>query len=108
MTLTVRLDATLAAALERYCAERGATKSLVVQESLAAYLLAGGAATKASTPAAAGRGSAASAQHKAFADLGLIGALAGPGVPATKAGLRRRVAEQQGRRASPVRKAAGA
>lgn len=40
MTLTVRLDETLAAALDRYCAATGATKSLVVQESLARYLLA--------------------------------------------------------------------
>ena len=38
MTLTVRLDHTLESALERYCADTGATKSLVVQQSLAAYL----------------------------------------------------------------------
>ena len=40
MTLTVRLDSAVESALERYCAERGVTKSLVVQESLAVYLLA--------------------------------------------------------------------
>ena len=39
MTLTVRLDDTLEAALERHCAATGATKSVVVQESLARYLL---------------------------------------------------------------------
>ena len=40
MTLTVRLDAAVESALERYCTERGVTKSLVVQECLAGYLLA--------------------------------------------------------------------
>ena len=40
MTLTVRLDDTLVAALERYCAGTGTTKSRVVQESLAVCLLA--------------------------------------------------------------------
>ena len=37
MTLTVRLDPTLATALDRYCAGTGTTKSHVVQESVAAY-----------------------------------------------------------------------
>ena len=41
MTLTVRLDDTLESALEQHCASHGVTKSRVVQESLAAYLLAG-------------------------------------------------------------------
>ena len=40
MTLTVRLDDTLAAALAEHCAAHGMTKSRVVQESLAAYLVA--------------------------------------------------------------------
>ena len=40
MTLTVRLDAAVESALERYCTERGVTKSMVVQECLAGYLLA--------------------------------------------------------------------
>jgi predicted transcriptional regulator len=38
MTLTVRLDSAIESALERHCAERGVSKSIVVQESLAAYL----------------------------------------------------------------------
>ena len=41
MTLTVRLDPALESALDRHCADRGVSKSLVVQESLAIYLLAG-------------------------------------------------------------------
>ena len=54
MTLTVRLDANLQAALDRYCAERGVTKTLAVQECLAQYLVqaSAGAAAK---PAAAGK-----------------------------------------------------
>ena len=40
MTLTVRLVAATGSALDRQCAERGVTKSLVVQESLAVCLLA--------------------------------------------------------------------
>jgi len=42
MTLTVRLDSPVQSALERYCTQRGVTKSLVVQESLAVCLPAGG------------------------------------------------------------------
>ena len=51
MTLTVRLDTALDTALTRYCEQAGVSKSLVVQESLAAYLLA------------ASSGSAAAAGH---------------------------------------------
>jgi hypothetical protein len=43
LTLTVRLDSAIESALERHCAERGMTKSAVVQESIAAYLWGGGA-----------------------------------------------------------------
>ena len=53
MTLTVRLDTALESALERYCAERGVTKSLVVQESLATYLLADQAGAGRARPASA-------------------------------------------------------
>lgn len=38
MTLTVRLKPDVESALELHCAERGVTKSLVVQEVLAEYL----------------------------------------------------------------------
>ncbi len=37
--LSVRLDPALAAALERYCAETGTTRSRVVQQSVAQYLV---------------------------------------------------------------------
>ena len=94
MTLTVRLDTAIESALDRYCAERGVTKSLVVQESLAAYLL--DAASAKANAAAAGRGRAAapvSANYKAFADAGLIGCIA-IGQVADKAGVRARMAER--------------
>lgn len=97
MTLTVRLDDTLEAALERYCAATGATKSLVVQESLARYLLA-----SQSEPGEASRGRAAqreapSRNYRAFEAAGLIGCVAlerghGPEQGADKAAVRARVA----------------
>ena len=37
--LSVRLDPELADALDRHCAQTGATRSLVVQESVAQYLV---------------------------------------------------------------------
>jgi hypothetical protein len=37
--LSVRLDPALAEALERHCAQTGQTRSLVVQESVAQYLV---------------------------------------------------------------------
>ena len=40
MMLSVRLDPALAAALERHCAQTGATRSRVVQQSMAQYLVA--------------------------------------------------------------------
>lgn len=87
MTLTVRLDPHLAAALERYCAEQGLTKSLVVQQSLTAYL------PTPESPAGASRaGATVSDNYRAFAEAGLIGAVS-LGHGADKAGVRRRVAE---------------
>jgi predicted transcriptional regulator len=75
MTLTVRLDTALESALERYCAERGVTKSLVVQESLATYLLAGQAsATKARSASVDKPSARVSANYRAFADAGFVGA----------------------------------
>ncbi|MFN0302812.1 MAG: hypothetical protein ACKVQU_20950 [Burkholderiales bacterium] len=69
MTLTVRLDSAIESALERHCAERGVTKSAVVQESLAA-LLWGGA-----LPGKSARGErAASPVFEAFRRAGLVGA----------------------------------
>ncbi len=40
MTLTVRLPDAIETALDRHCAATGKTRSLVVNESLAAYLVA--------------------------------------------------------------------
>jgi hypothetical protein len=85
VTLTVRLDTATESALERYCADRGVTKSLVVQESLAVYLL-----SKAAVPAA--KSAEVSANYKAFADAGLIGCVA-LGRSADKAGVRARMSE---------------
>ena len=92
MTLTVRLDNALESALARHCEQRGVTKSLVVQESLAAYLLAAaptGPLVTAQPPAAY------SANFRALTDSGLVGAVA-LGQGADKAAVRARV---QGRRA---------
>lgn len=93
MTLTVRLDPALESALERYCAERGATKSLVVQESLAAYLMAGASRGQGLAPAA-GQGPP-SVAYQALADLGLLGAVVGEGRSATKDVVRKRVAARR-------------
>lgn len=72
MTLTVRLDPTLATALDRYCAETGTSKSHVVQESVAAYLV--GAAR--SAPARSAPNAAQpSPAYQAFAEAGLVGAV---------------------------------
>jgi predicted transcriptional regulator len=94
MTLTVRLDPPLEAALERYCTSTGVTKSLVVQESLARYLtsaqaLAAGKGAASADPAAA---APVSANYRAFQEAGLIGAVA-VGQSADKAGVRARMAQ---------------
>ena len=90
MTLTVRLDPALASALERYCADRSVSKSLVVQESLAVYLLAGQQpAAQTRTPA-----SAPSANYSAFAEAGLLGTLEGGAASATKQVVRDRIQQR--------------
>ncbi len=89
MTLTVRLDDTLESALERHCAERGVTKSLVVQECLAKYLI-----DQPSRAGSASRGKAlpvVSATYRAFADAGLIGCVSLGGGSADKAAVRARI-----------------
>jgi predicted transcriptional regulator len=88
MTLTVRLDSATESALERYCTKRGVTKSLVVQESLAVYLVNALPAGKEATPK-----TGTSANYKAFADAGLIGAIELGGVSATKEIVRARIAQ---------------
>ena len=100
MTLTVRLDTAVESALERYCIERGVTKSLVVQECLASYLLADQAqAATARHAAATTRPAPVSANYKAFADAGFIGAGELGGGSADKAAVRAR-AMQRIRRAA--------
>jgi hypothetical protein len=110
MTLTVRLDATLEAALESHCLATGTAKSLVVRESLAHYLLAH--QTPGALPAkwgkggkggkgASGRPPEPSANYRAFAEAGLIGAVAlgqGAGKAAVRAKVAERFAERKARR----------
>lgn len=102
MTLTVRLGDTLEAALESHCLATGVAKSLVVRESLALYLLAH--RSGAALPSRAGQGAKGpnggtgqppepSANYRAFAEAGLIGAVA-LGRGADKAGVRTKVAER--------------
>lgn len=102
MTLTVRLDPLLASALDRYCDEHGFTKSLVVQESLAAYLLAGKPAAAAG--AVASRSATRSANYRAWDEAGLLGTVVGDGVSATKAVVRARVAQRRGPRGGASRR----
>lgn len=91
MTLTVRLDEVLESALERYCSQTGVTKSLVVQQSLAAYLLDSRPQTGHSAPLRAGRQAQVSANYRAFESAGLIGSVA-LGSGAGKSAVRARIA----------------
>ena len=91
MTLTVRLDDTLEAALELHCAERGVSKSLVVQESLAKYLL--DQRSKALGAGRPGRKKPGAA-YLAFEKAGLIGCVEGDGRSATKEVVRERVLQR--------------
>jgi hypothetical protein len=98
MTLTVRLDATIETALERHCAERGVTKSLVVQESLAEYLLADKA--RRADDKTKVRGVPPSDNYRAFAEAGLIGGGELGGVSATNAVVRERAMQRIRRKAA--------
>jgi predicted transcriptional regulator len=101
MTLTVRLDSAVESALERYCTDRGVTKSLVVQESLAVYLLAKQAAPAAGlAPARAKPAVEVSANYKAFADAGFIGGGELGGGSADKAAVRARAMQRIRRNAT--------
>ncbi len=86
MTLTVRLQPALESALELHCAERGVTKSLVVQQVLAEYLVRPDA-KRSRRVAAPAQPAEPSANYRAFEALGLIGCVEGVG-PADKAGVR--------------------
>lgn len=85
MPLTVRLDTTIEAALERHCAERGLTKSAVVQRSLSEYLWRDSTVGKRQGPPRE-----VSATFVAFARAGVIGAGELGGASATKAAVRER------------------
>ena len=89
MTLTVRLDNAIESALERHCAERGITKSAVVQESLAAYLWGDSAQNK-----AVDGGRASSAVFEAFRQAGLVAAGELGGVSADKKAVRARAMQR--------------
>lgn len=95
MTLTVRLDATLEAALERHCAATGSTKSLVVQESLATYLTdRAPAASTLRTGASAQPPATVSRTYRALAEAGFIGAGELGGGSADKAAVRARAMQR--------------
>ena len=94
MTLTVRLDSAVESALDRYCAERGVTKSLVVQESLAEYLLADKARRAGDLTTGGARKRPVSENYKAFAKAGLIGGGELGGVSATNAVVRERAMQR--------------
>jgi predicted transcriptional regulator len=88
MTLTVRLPQPLEKALDAYSAEKGLTKSHVVQEALAEYLVH---ATDAQPPA---RNEGVSEAYRAMKKAGLIGCVSGMnGESATKDVVRRKVLE---------------
>lgn len=75
MTLTVRLQPALESALELHCAERGVSKSLVVQEVLAEYLARPQQQQRrARSATATATATEPSANYRAFEALGLIGA----------------------------------
>ena len=84
MTLTVRLPQPLERKLEAYCAEHGLTKTHVVEECLARYLVTAGDEAEAAAPM--------SENYLAFRKAGLIGCVSGDGRSATKEVVRERIA----------------
>lgn len=91
MTLTVRLSDPLGHALDEYCALHGVTKSQVVQECLAEYLVRTQRDRK---PVSDG----VSANYAALKRAGLLGCATGDGVSATKEVVRKRAMERITRR----------
>jgi hypothetical protein len=87
MTLTVRLPEPLDRALEDFCAAHGLTKSHVVQQSLADYLVRQG-----DGPTAPAGKTGVSANYAAFKRAGLIGCVRLGGASATKGVVRERMA----------------
>jgi predicted transcriptional regulator len=104
MPLTVRLDPALERALDVYCTTQGVSKSLVVQESLARYLVGGSSAQRsaAQSLATADAEVLPSAHWLAFERAGLIGCIGrdgehDAGTPADKAAVRAKAAERRAR-----------
>lgn len=97
MTLTVRLQPALESALELHCAERGVTKSLVVQEVLAEYL-ARPAKRRAQVRQPDAAPTELSDNYRAFEALGLIGCADLGGRPADKARVREVITERMAAR----------
>lgn len=95
MTLTVRLPQPLEDSLEAYCAKRGLTKSHVVQECLAAYLVQARTAEAASAPQAP-----VSAAYAAFKRAGLVGSVNLGSPSATRDTVRQRALQRLRRSAS--------
>jgi hypothetical protein len=100
VTLTVRLQPELESALELHCAERGVTKSLVVQEVLAEYLARPGVRRGARRAAAPAQQAEPSANYRAFEALGLIGAGDLGGRSADKARVREVIAQRMAARSA--------
>ena len=94
MTLTVRLKPELESALALYCAERGLTKSRVVQEALAEYLAKPPSRRGRRAAAADGTPAEPSAAYRAFEAAGFIGAGRSGGLPADKARVREVIAQR--------------
>lgn len=101
MTLTVRLKPELESALDLYCAERGVTRSLVVQQVLGEYL-ARPEARRRSPPRGAQQPAEPSANYRAFEAAGFIGTGRSDGRPTDKARMREVMAER-----AAARKAGG-
>jgi hypothetical protein len=87
MTLTVRLPPQLENDLDAYSSSNGLTKSHVVQQALAQYLVH---AKKGATPTPQ-----PSETYKALKKAGLIGCFSGDGVSATKEVVRQKVLESR-------------
>jgi hypothetical protein len=86
MTLTVRLPPPLEEALDKYSTEHGLTKSHVVQEALATYLVQ----TDKAKPAR----KTVSSNYAAFKRAGLLGCAIGmEGTSATKEVVRKRIVD---------------
>ncbi len=95
MTLTVRLPQPLEDTLDAYCAERGLTKSHVVQECLTTYLVQARTGKAAAQP----KGQVSPA-YAAFKRAGLVGSVDLGTPSATRDAVRQRAMQRLQRGAS--------